>query len=76
MIVKRNKSDFESYIIDAANIKGDCEAVYFPQNEEELCELLKEFNEANQKVTISAGRTGLNSGTVPRRWCFNFTRKT
>jgi D-lactate dehydrogenase (cytochrome) len=66
MIVKRNKSDFESYIIDAANIKGDCEAVYFPQNEEELCELLKEFNEANQKVTISAGRTGLNSGSVPQ----------
>ena len=66
MIVKRNKSDFESYIIDAANLKGDCEAVYFPENEEELCGLLKEFNYAKQKVTISAGRTGLNSGSVPQ----------
>jgi D-lactate dehydrogenase (cytochrome) len=66
MIIKTNKSDFESYIIDAANIKGNCEAVYFPESEDEICQLLKEFNLTKQKVTISAGRTGLNSGSVPQ----------
>lgn len=66
MIIKKNKSDFESYIIDAANIKGDCEAVYFPESEDEICQLLKEFNLTKQKVTVSAGRTGLNSGSVPQ----------
>ena len=65
MIIKENKSDFESYIIDAANVKGNCRAVYIPESEEELCNLIKKFNSKGEKITISAGRTGLNSGAVP-----------
>lgn len=66
MIVKVDKSDFESYLVDAANIKGDCSKVFFPENDEEVCSLLKESNISGQKVTLSGGRTGLNGGCVPQ----------
>jgi len=65
MIVKTDKTDFESYLVDAANIKGDCEKVYFPENENDICNILKDANDKNQKVTVSAARTGLNGGSVP-----------
>ena len=39
MIVKNDKSQFQTYLTDAANIKGECEKVYFPETEEELIEI-------------------------------------
>ncbi len=32
MIVKTNPDEFENFVIDASNFKGNCEAVYFPEN--------------------------------------------
>ncbi len=75
MIVKTDKSDFESYLEDAANIKGDCQKVCFPENEEEVSELIKQANELGQKVTISAGRTGLTGGSVPSEGILVSTEK-
>jgi D-lactate dehydrogenase (cytochrome) len=66
MIIKEDKADFESYLVDAANIKGDCQKVYFPENEEEVCLLFKQANKSGLNITISAGRTGLNGGSVPK----------
>ena len=65
MIVKSDKSRFESYLMDAANIKGDCLKVFFPENQNELSTIIRDAGESNQPMTISASRTGLNGGSVP-----------
>ena len=65
MITKTDKSDFESYLADAANIKGDCETVLIPENEEELISIVKSANSDGNRITIAASRTGLNGGSVP-----------
>ncbi|MBK8944841.1 MAG: FAD-binding oxidoreductase [Ignavibacteriae bacterium] len=65
MIVKTDKSEFENYLCDASNIKGICEKVYFPENKNEIVEILKFANKEKIKVTVSAARTGLTGGSVP-----------
>ena len=45
MIIKKNKDEFESYLSDASNFKGNASAVYIPENETELIELIKSFNQ-------------------------------
>lgn len=65
MILKTDKTEFENYLTDAANIKGDCEKVYLPESKSEIIELLKQANEEKTKVTISSARTGLTGGSVP-----------
>ncbi len=65
MIFKKDKSDIQSYLIDAANIKGNCEILLFPENSEDISTILKEANKNKTHVTISAGRTGLTGGSVP-----------
>lgn len=65
MITKTDKSDFESYLVDAANIKGDCETLLIPETEEELVSIVKSANSEGKRITIAASRTGLNGGSVP-----------
>ncbi|MCW8849052.1 MAG: FAD-binding oxidoreductase, partial [Melioribacteraceae bacterium] len=65
MIIKSEKTDFESYLQDAANIMGHCEKVYLVENEDEISEILRECNKTKTQVTISGARTGLAGGSVP-----------
>lgn len=65
MITKTDKSGFESYLVDAANIKGDCESVLIPETEEELISIVIKANSEKNRITIAASRTGLNGGSVP-----------
>ena len=65
MIVKIDKSEFENYLCDAANIKGNCEKVFFPENKSEIVEILKNANGQKLQVTVSSARTGLTGGSVP-----------
>ena len=52
MIIKKDKSEIESFFVDAANYKGDCSAVYFPENETEIIEIVKSANRKKEKITI------------------------
>ncbi|MCX7874935.1 MAG: FAD-binding oxidoreductase [Melioribacteraceae bacterium] len=65
MIIKTKKDEFQNYLTDASNYKGDADSVYIPKNETELIELLKKFNEEKIKVTISGNGTGLTGARVP-----------
>ncbi|MBK7104606.1 MAG: FAD-binding oxidoreductase [Ignavibacteriae bacterium] len=65
MIEKIDKSEFENYLCDAANIKGNCDKVYFPESKNEIVEILKLANKEKIQVTVSAARTGLTGGSVP-----------
>ncbi len=65
MIFKTDKSEILDYLQDASNFRGDCEGVYFPENETEVSNILKECNASGKRVTISGNGTGLTGGRVP-----------
>lgn len=65
MIVKTSADEIQSYLIDASNLKGFCDAVYFPENESDVINILKEANEKKVKVTVSGNGTGLTGARVP-----------
>ncbi len=65
MIIKRNPDEIASYFADAANYTGKGEAVYFPQNKNEVIEILLRANAEKKRVTISGNGTGLTGGRVP-----------
>jgi D-lactate dehydrogenase (cytochrome) len=66
MIIKTSPDEIQNYLSDASNLKGYCDAVYFPQNESDVIEVMKEANEKKTKVTISGNGTGLTGARVPQ----------
>ena len=40
MIVKTNPDEFENFVVDASNFKGNCDAVYFPENVAEVVSIV------------------------------------
>ena len=65
MIIKTSPDEIQNYLTDASNLKGFCDAVYFPENESDVVEILKEANEKKIKVTVSGSGTGLTGARVP-----------
>ena len=65
MIIKNDKSEILDFLLDAANYKGDCEAVYFPENESDIIEILREANQSRTTITIAGNGTGLTGARVP-----------
>lgn len=75
MIIKTEKSEFESYLKDAANIEGSCEKVYFVENEDDISAIITECNQSGEKITLSAARTGLTGGSIPHEGILISTEK-
>lgn len=66
MIIYKNRQDeFQDYLSDASNFKGECEGVYFPQNKEEVSEIVTRANQENIQLTVAGNRTGLTGSSVP-----------
>ena len=65
MIIKKEKSEIENFLVDAANYHGNCSAVYFPENELDVIEIIETANNNNQKITIAGNGTGLTGARVP-----------
>lgn len=65
MIIKTNQDEIQNYLVDASNFKGQCEAVYIPENINELIKIIKYLYQSNTKFTISGAGTGLTGGRVP-----------
>ncbi|HSL88103.1 MAG TPA: FAD-binding oxidoreductase [Ignavibacteriaceae bacterium] len=66
MLIKTDQEEIQNFLNDASNYKGNCEAVYFPENKEELKSILKEANLSKKKVTVSGNGTGLTGARVPQ----------
>ncbi len=66
MIVKNNREEFENYLVDASNFKGNCDAVYFPENVNDIVSIIREANKNKTKVTIAGNRTGLTGACIPQ----------
>jgi D-lactate dehydrogenase (cytochrome) len=65
MLIKKEKSEIENFLVDAANYKGNCSAVYFPKDETELIEAVQTANLLKEKITIAGNGTGLTGARVP-----------
>jgi D-lactate dehydrogenase (cytochrome) len=65
MIIKTSPDEIQNYLIDASNFKGTCDAVYFPENTEDISDILKNAYKNNTPVTVSGNGTGLTGGRVP-----------
>jgi len=66
MIIKTSPDEIQDFLTDAANVKGFCDAVYFPENEEEVIRIVREANINGTKITVSGNGTGLTGGRVPQ----------
>ena len=65
MIIKSDPEQFQNYLTDASNYKGNADSVYIPENEDEIIDLLKKFDRENIRITVSGNGTGLTGGRVP-----------
>ncbi|MCE5211340.1 MAG: FAD-binding oxidoreductase [Deltaproteobacteria bacterium] len=65
MIVKNNPDEFQNYLSDASNYQGAAAAVYLPESEEDIIALVRKFNTAKTRMTISGNGTGLTGSRVP-----------
>ncbi len=66
MIVKFEQDQIINYLSDAANVKGECTAVYLPNNYNDIINIVKECYNNNTKITISGNRTGLTGAAIPK----------
>ncbi len=65
MIIKTDISEIQNYLVDAANYKGNCSAVYFPSSLDDITDIIKKANDEKTHVTVSGNGTGLTGGRVP-----------
>lgn len=75
MIIKNKIDEIQNYLTDASNFKGICEAVYFPENRNDVVEIIKELNVLRKTVTISGNGTGLTGARVPQNGVVISTEK-
>lgn len=66
MIIKKTQDEIQNFLTDASNFKGSCDAVYFPDNENEIAEIIIEANRSKTPVTIAGNGTGLTGARVPQ----------
>lgn len=66
MIIKTSPDEIENFLTDAANVKGYCDAVYFPESESEVIEAVKLADRDHLSLTVSGNGTGLTGGRVPK----------
>ena len=65
MIIKENPEEFQAYLQDTSNIRGNAKSVIIPDSQEELQELIIQRYKKKYPLTFSAGRTGTTGGSVP-----------
>jgi D-lactate dehydrogenase (cytochrome) len=65
VIIKKEQSEIENFLVDAANYKGYCDAVYYPETETEVIEIIKKANIRKTKITVAGNGTGLTGARVP-----------
>ena len=66
MLIKSEPDEIQSYLSDASHIRdGQAERVIFPENAEEVADILREASEKKTAVTVSGAGTGTVGGRIP-----------
>ena len=66
LIVKTIQDEIQNFFVDASNFHGNCDAVYFPENAEEVAQILETANTSKTKVTVAGNHTGLTGSGIPQ----------
>ncbi len=59
------KEQYEEYVIDEAKFSGYAQNISFPENEEEIQEVIGELAKEHVPVTIQGGKTGITGSSIP-----------
>ena len=59
------ENEYLDYLRDESRSTGHAQSISFPENEDELRELLEYLYSESIKVTVQGARTGLSGGAVP-----------
>lgn len=66
MLTKSNPEEIQSFLSDASHmLEGQAERVVFPENVEEVAEILREATATQTPVTVSGAGTGTVGGRIP-----------
>src|SRR6185295_18900299 len=66
MLIKSNRDEIESFLSDASHMRdGQADRVVFPENAEEVAEVLKSAAADKTPVTVSGAGTGTVGGRIP-----------
>lgn len=66
MLIKSDQSLISSYLEDTSNIKGgNARAVYFPENEREVTDIILQSAADKEGLTVSGAGTGVAGSRVP-----------
>lgn len=66
MTIKKLQDEIIGYLEDSSNFcGGKAEAVYIPENEDEIIAIVKECTDKKMPLTVSAGGTGTVAGRIP-----------
>src|SRR5947209_19739357 len=66
MLTKQNADEVQSYFSDASNMRGGhAERVIFPENAQEIADVLGEATRERVPVTVAGAGTGIVGGRVP-----------
>ena len=58
---------YEEYLSDESKMVGEADSISFPENEEEILEIITRMKESNTQITIQGGKTGIVGCAVPSR---------
>lgn len=64
MIFKMSET-YQEYLSDESRYQGKAESISFPENEDQILEILEKMRDSNNKITIQGGKTGIVGGAVP-----------
>lgn len=56
---------YHEYLKDESRLSGKADSISFPENEEEILEVVNKMRESNKRITIQGGKTGIAGGAVP-----------
>lgn len=59
------KEQYEEFIIDESKFSGCAQSISFPENEEEIQEIIGKLGEEHIPITIQGGKTGITGAGVP-----------
>jgi len=66
MLTKSNPDEIQNYLSDASHMRdGRADRVVFPENAEEVADVLRQASESKTPVTISGAGTGTVGGRIP-----------
>ena len=66
MLTKSDPDEIESYLSDASHIRdGQADRIVFPENADEVAEVVREASESKTPVTVSGAGTGTVGGRIP-----------